>query len=194
MVEKQELSDGLITLRTYKEEDIPAVCEAVRESIETLKPWMGWCSEAYSIEDAEIFVKSCDENWEKGRMYDFGIFEVSSGRFLGGCGLNKVGNYTNQLNMGYWVRRSEMGKGYVPRAVKLLIPWAFENTGIYRLEISAGVENKASQRVAQKVGAKREACLRSYVDVRGEAMDCYVCSIIPEDLTGISKENTKDKC
>lgn len=190
---KPELSDGIINLRAYKKADALIIYEAVRESIEMLKPWMGWCSEWYELKDTEDYLKICKEGWEKGRMYDFGIFSASDGRFLGGCGLNRVGNYSHQLNMGYWVRRSEMGKGYASRAAKLLTLWAFENTGICRLEISAGVENKASQRVAQKAGAKREALLRSYVDVRGKAMDCYVCSITPKDLPEVLGKSIGNK-
>ena len=41
----QELTDGEIILRTYREGDADALYEAVRESIAEVSLWLPWCHE-----------------------------------------------------------------------------------------------------------------------------------------------------
>ena len=43
-------------------------------------------------------------------------------------------------------------------------------------------ENLASQRVAEKAGFRREALLRSYVELKGRRRDVYMYALLREDL------------
>jgi len=94
---------------------------------------------------------------ETGTMYDFAI--VSNGRFAGGCGINHINAQDRVANLGYWIRTSCTGQGIATSAVKLLVAWAFANTGLNRIEIVVAVDNHRSQRVAERVGAHQDAIL-----------------------------------
>ena len=63
-------------------------------------------------------------------------------------------------------------------AVKLAYQWAMENTNLIRLEILIAVENHASLRVAEKVGALREGMLRKRLLLHDEAHDAVMFSLI----------------
>ena len=84
-------------------------------------------------------------------------------------------------NLGYWVRSSLAGRGIAAAAVRKLAPWAFEHTAVNRLEIVAAVANVRSQRVAEKVGAHRDAVLRKRALLRGAPTDAVLFSILRPD-------------
>lgn len=62
-----------------------------------------------------------------------------------------------------------------------LISWTFANTTQNRVEIVAAVDNVRSQRVAEKVGAYRDAVLRKRVMVRGLPSDAVLYSVVRPD-------------
>src|SRR6188768_468958 len=103
-------SDG-IGIRRYRMEDVDSLFEAARESVRELMVWMPWCSENYSRADSEAFVRTRESDWEAGAQYSFVIYETTSGRFLGGVGLNFINRIHQFANLGYWVRSSQTRRG-----------------------------------------------------------------------------------
>ncbi len=177
-----ELSDGTILLRPYREGDAAALYEAVRESIAEVSPWLPWCHENYSIEESREFVSTRGKSATDGEWYSFGVFEKESGKFLGGVGLNFINRVHMMANLGYWVRSSSVGRGVATTATRLAARFGFEELGLHRIEIVAAVGNIASQRVAEKAGAVREAVLRKRLLIRGESQDAVMFSLVPEDM------------
>jgi RimJ/RimL family protein N-acetyltransferase len=84
--------------------------------------------------------------------------------------------------LGYWVRISRTRQGIASRVAVLLAHYAFEHLGLVRVEIVVAVGNRASQRVAQKVGAVREGILRNRMVVGENVYDAVMYSLIPQDL------------
>jgi len=105
------------------------------------------------------------------------VMESDNGLYLGGCGLNRINSEHRCANLGYWVRSSRVGQGIATRAVKLLAEWAFSHTDLVRLEILSAVDNKPSQRVAEKAGAVREGVLRRRLQSHGVWHDAVVFAI-----------------
>ena len=182
---KTEFTDGRITIRPYLEADIPRLFEAVRESVAELSAWLPWCTPAYSLKDSTEFIMTCPTNWKQGEHYSFLIEEAGDGRFLGGVGLNFINRLHNFANVGYWVRSSATGQGVAGAAVRLAAGFGFRELGFSRLEILAAVGNVASQRVADKAGARREGILRKRLQLHGEALDAVLFSLVAEDLAHI---------
>jgi RimJ/RimL family protein N-acetyltransferase len=58
--------------------------------------------------------------------------------------------------------------------------------GFNRLEILVSEHNPASQRVAQKSGAKLEGILRNRLVLAGRPHNAFVYSLVSGDLTGDS--------
>jgi RimJ/RimL family protein N-acetyltransferase len=158
---------------------------AVRESINELSVWMPWCHAQYSIDETAAFVRSREEEWEKGEDFSFVIRESDSGLLLGGVGLNFRNRMHNFANLGYWVRSPFAGRGVATAAVRLAAQFGFKEIGLQRVEIVVAVGNLASQRVAGKAGAKREGILRRRLLLRGEPLDAVMFSLVPEDLGGL---------
>jgi RimJ/RimL family protein N-acetyltransferase len=153
---------------------------AARESTADVFPWMAWCHAQYSAEEAGAWVHLTREARLKGTAYDFAIVDAD-GRYAGGCGINNINVTSAVANLGYWVRSSAAGRGVAPAALLLLIPWVFQHTELHRLEIVAAVGNVRSQRVAEKVGAHRDAVLKKRTLVEGKPADAVLFSVLRPD-------------
>ena len=69
---------------------------------------------------------------------------------------------------GYWVKREARGRGVATAALRLMIAYAFEQVGVERLELMTETPNVPSQRLAEKLGFRREGVARAYLASRGE--------------------------
>jgi RimJ/RimL family protein N-acetyltransferase len=70
----------------------------------------------------------------------------------------------------------------MPRALRLIARWAFEELELVRVELCTDVANHASQRAAEKAGFAREGILRQRLEVKGRRSDCVIFSLLPRDL------------
>ena len=182
MISGLELTDGNILVRPLRSDDVRPLYEAARESIPEVSPWLPWCHENYAIEETEAFIASRPRADANDEWYSFGIFERQSGRFLGGVGLNFINRVHQMGNLGYWVRTSAVGNGVASRGARLVAQFGFEQLGLHRIEILAAAPNVASQRVAEKLGARREGVLRRRLLLHGTSRDAVLFSLVPEDL------------
>ena len=169
-----------VRIRPYTLDDVDALYEAGRESIEHMHPWMPWCHPEYSREEALDWVTENCRQFEAGEVYSFIVVDAD-GRFLGGCGLNNLNGQHHYANLGYWLRASALGKGIATQAVRLLRDYVLDNTEFDRLEIIVAVDNADSHRVAERVGAVREGVLREAILLHDQRHDAVIYSLLRSD-------------
>jgi RimJ/RimL family protein N-acetyltransferase len=178
---RTELSNDVVKIRRYCADDIPLLFEAARESINELSAWVSWCHPNYTMEDSRSFVLSRETAWNQKTVFAFAVFDVSSNLFLGGVGVNQINCNHNFANLGYWVRSSQTGRGVATAATLLAAEFGFEELELNRIEILTAIENMASQRVAEKAGAKKEGILRSRLLLHNRPHDVVIYSLIVAD-------------
>ena len=176
------LGDGHIGLRQFTLEDVPALFNAIRESMTQLSAWMVWAHPHYSMQDTQSFVMKCGAGWEKGEQYSFAIVDVHDGEFLGSVGLSAVNRAHSFANLGYWVRTRKTRHGVATSATRMAARFSFETLELNRVELLVPTANLASQRVAEKAGAKREGLLRKRLRLNGIGHDAFVYSFVEEDF------------
>ncbi|MGB9180790.1 MAG: GNAT family N-acetyltransferase [Pyrinomonadaceae bacterium] len=176
-------TEGAITIRPYRADDVNELYEAIRESIAEIGAWMEWAHPNYSLEESAAWVNSREEAWTKQSEYSFVITDTESGAFFGAVGLNQFNRTHPIANLGYWVRTSATGRGAASTAARLIARFGFEELHLERIEIVAAVGNHASQRVAEKTGAQREGVLRKRLMLYGKPHDAGMFSLVAEDLT-----------
>src|SRR5262245_8478716 len=86
------------------------------------------------------------------------------------------------VELGYWAAPEARGQGHIPRAVRLLAKWTFEQLRVPRVQLGTFPGNRPSERVAEKLGFASEGVLRSYLDQRGERRDVRMWSLLPGEL------------
>lgn len=181
---RQELSDQTIRLRRPGPDDADRMFEAVRESITNadLLPWMPWCHEGYSRDEAREWVAAREAAWNAEQEFDFIIEDAETGQYLGMCGFNRIDKHRRCANLGYWVRSSRTGRGVAPAAVRLLVRFGFEDLDLERIELTVAVENTRSLAVARKTGAVREGVLRSLLPLKDRRHDAVLFSFVRGDI------------
>lgn len=174
------LHTGRFLLRPFKMADAPAFAAAVRESADSLGPWMGWAHAAYSRDEARSWIAFCDAARAAGHAHEFGIFLDDGETLVGGAGLNQFNTTHAFCNLGYWVRASQQRQGAALAAVQALTLHAFEALKLSRVEIVIADGNLPSIAVARKAGAVHECLARKRLQLRGCAVDAHVFSLVPD--------------
>lgn len=180
-------SDGVITIRPFESEDVPNFFATVRASAEVLGRWMPWCHADYSMDEAKAWLATCQAAWSQGASYPFLIIGPESHEVMGSVDINQINRDHNFGNIGYWVASAYSGKGIATAAVKLVTQFGFTEASFARLEIVTQVENIASRRVAEKVGAKLECIARNRLVGWGKSHDAAVYSLIPADAAELDR-------
>jgi RimJ/RimL family protein N-acetyltransferase len=178
---RTELSDGTIRIRAYEPGIELAVLEAAQESIREVGPSMGTWQEGATFERAARHVAASIQAWHAGTWYDFAISRVGSPAFLGRVGLDRI-TTSGTANVGYRVRTGHTGQGIATVAVWLIAQFAFEDLGLQRLELLIALDNPASRRVAEKVGATLEGVLPAGPHGDGELQHDSYCFALTRGL------------
>ncbi len=163
------LEDGEVAVRPLVEADAAAVAAAARDP---LVPYYTSVPEGYTEEHALEFIARGGNN--------FAIVHAETDEVFGVIGFLLLDH--SRGHFGYWVGKEARGRGVATRALRLVTRWAAEEHGLARLQLIVEPENLASIRVAEKAGFRREARLRSYIELRGARRDVYMYSLLREDL------------
>ncbi len=148
-----------LLVRAPLTEDAPALVEALRESYEDLWPWLPWARELPDLEEAAARLGAARERYLADQDYWLMLLRRRDGLLLGGSGLHPRGEEGRRLEIGYWIRSSCAGRGYVGEAVRGLVAFGRRHLAARRLEIRTARENGRSVRVAERCGFRLETVL-----------------------------------
>jgi len=178
------LNDGVVMLRPLRADDAFSMYEAVRESLDDLKPWMSWAHDGYQQNETVDWITVARARWSDGSYFGFAITDAKDELFLGGCSLSHIHPLYHFCNLGYWIRSGQRGRGFAGRATLLAARFAIERLKLVRVEIVIAVGNEASLKVADKIGAHREGVLHNRMVIGTEVRDAVMYSLLPSDLNG----------
>ena len=139
---------------------------------------MAWASSS-SLENATEYVRRAEAGWTEWNSWAFVIF--FGDEVAGAMGLDRYDELWKLCNLGYWVRTDLAGRGIATEAGRAALDFAFERVGVNRVELTAAVDNVASQRVAEKLGFRREGMKREGTMVDGRGVDCYLYGLLASD-------------
>lgn len=174
------LTDGVVTLRAHSEDDVQALYEQATDS-EMLR----WTTvpDPSTLDTAKEF--ACDvipAGWRSGREWAFAVDapdEDGAMRFVGTVSLRDEGQRRAEVAFGAhpWSR----GRGYVVRALELLLDWGFRERGLSTVIWWAHKGNWASRKVAWRLGFSFDGTVRQWLTQRGELYDGWVGALTSAD-------------
>ncbi len=178
----EELRGERIVVRPYREGDAQALFEAVAESRDHLRPWLPFADEHQSVEESRDWIIHQVANWILREDLILSIWDAATGRFLGGTGLHPHSWEIGYFEIGYWIRASAEGHGYISEAVRLLTDYAFNVLTTNRVEIRCDELNVRSAAVPQRLGYVLEGRLRNLADAAGGRLrTTLIYSLTPVD-------------
>lgn len=154
------LETSRLWLRAPRVEDAAALREAIAESFAELHRWMDWATEIPSVEAERQIMRARAAAHRAGEELTFLIWARDGNGLLGACGLPRIDWDERCFEIGYWIRTTGVGCGYVTEAAVRLARLGFEELGARRMEIRTSTLNRRSAAVAERAGFGLERTLR----------------------------------
>lgn len=158
-------TDRLI-IRPLQPGDGSGLNAAILESYEELEPWIPWATNRPTVADSEEVARRAFAKWilrEDLRMVILARnnVDVNTPKILGEIGLHRVNWRLPSFEVGYWLRNSAVGQGYVSEAVKAVTKFCFVQLKAKRVEAKCNTENTRSLAVLKKLGFDAEGVLKN---------------------------------
>ncbi len=151
-------ADDIIELAPPSMDLVDEFHAALVESFEEHAKYLKWAESDPDISmTASNMADAIARFHRKEQELRFIVLRRSNRRILGCIGLILRDLAIPYFEIGYWVRSSESGKGYISRAVNLIEQFAVNEFCVRRLEIKMSTSNLASRRVAERAGFTLEA-------------------------------------
>ena len=130
----------------------------------------------YTMDDAVRFVEMAAAKDPKT------IFAIQyKGDYVGNISLTPGSDvYRKSAEIGYFIGEPFWNKDIVTKAVKLITRYGFENMDIVRIHTGIFEYNKASQRVLEKCGFRKEGIFTKSICKKGELYDEIRYALIRE--------------
>lgn len=170
-----------LTIREVREGDGKAIYDAKKESLDDLKPWMGWAQcekDDLSVEEGEVTCRKKAADFLRRDELMMLAFDKKSGELVGCTGFHNIDWDIPRLEIGFWVRSSRSGKGFATEITKALSLYAFKALGANCVGITHSVGNMASQKVIEKCGFEYEGTLRRDTKVGDKLYDSMFYSLL----------------
>ncbi|MEU6465728.1 GNAT family N-acetyltransferase [Streptomyces sp. NPDC046976] len=160
-----EASPGL-WLRRWSEGDARAVLTAFADPLmreQAREP-------VVSPGDAGRWLAGQRERWRAGTAFAFAAVDEED-TVLGQVAVSAIDRRHSTGWVSYWTTRAARGGGVASGACRSLARWAFDDAGLFRLELGHRVNNPASCRVARAAGFAVEGLQRQKLEYDGVRHD-----------------------
>jgi len=169
-----ELRDGDLLLRPWAHDDVGGLVAGCNDP--EIAHWIPLIPHPYTEADAREFLGG------DVAPAEYRLAMTLGERIVGGIGMG-VNEHEYRGTLGYWVAASARGQGLCTRALRLLSRYGLDELALQRLELITDPDNVASQRVAEKVGYRREGVLRAHLrHPDGRVRDSVMFSLLPGEL------------
>ncbi|UNB45927.1 GNAT family N-acetyltransferase [Staphylococcus coagulans] len=149
------------------------ILEVIQQNRGHLRRYLNWVDEVTTVEVERKFLEVMLTQVAKGEALLYLIFDEN--QFIGMVDLHAFDKEKRKAEVGYWLAEAKIKRGIVTRVVKKLCDIAFEDLTLNKLELRANVENKGSNRIAEKVGFRWVGVKRDdeYIDHQYRDMNYY---------------------
>jgi RimJ/RimL family protein N-acetyltransferase len=117
---------------------------------------------------------------ERGLMAAYVIEDLRDSSILGGTNFHHFDPMRDVIEVGYWLFVESRGRGVATRMVDAMVEYALAH-GIVRIEAHVRPENRASERVLERLGFAREGIKRRYLHHEGKRVDATLFALVADD-------------
>ena len=146
-------------------------------------PYPTWNSRA----DGEAWYDRMASLQAAGEAHQLVVVEKSSQSPIGSCLLFNHDESSQRAELGYVLGHQYWGRGLMAEALRALLDCTFGPMALRRLEAEVNPANRASTRLLEGIGFKREGLLRQRWVVQGEAYDVAVYGLLGEEYRADSR-------
>lgn len=175
-----ELTGERVIVRPHRLDDFDEMWDAIQQSRDELRPWLPFADQTQ--EQLRDWLARIVAKWITREMLGMAIIERETGQLVGNIGLMVRGWDIGSFEIGYWLRTSAAGHGYMSEAVRLVTDFALDHLDANRVMIRCDAENARSAAVPQRLGFTLEGRMRQdFAAPNGAIRDTLVFSLIRDD-------------
>jgi RimJ/RimL family protein N-acetyltransferase len=174
------LTDGVVTLRAHTPDDVEALHEQASDAV-----MLQWTTVPHpsTLETARQFATEViPDGWRSDREWAFAVEapdDTGRQRFVGTVSLRN--EHEKRAEIAYGSHPWARGRGYVVRALELLLDWGFREHDLRTVIWWANKGNWASRKVAWRLGFSFDGTVRQWLPQRGELHDAWVGALRSTD-------------
>jgi ribosomal-protein-serine acetyltransferase len=171
--------DNELQLRLLESKHAHALFELVDHNRLSLREWLPWVDATTSAEHVKDFIIACLQQFSNNKGFQCGIFY--RGQLVGAIGFHVIDWANKKTSIGYWLATDFQGHGIMTRSCKALVHYAFQDMGLKRLEIKAGIHNLKSRAIPERLGFSLEGVLRQSQLLKDHYIDLAVYGMLEEE-------------
>lgn len=161
----QEFYDLIQENSSYIEDHFPILVDAIRNP-----------------EEGEIYVRRALAKWLTQKEFTFGIWRVDEADMIGYLHFRNIDWQTPRAEISYFLHQNHAGKGLMTEVMSRMIQFSFRQLKLNKLVLKTLIDNYNSQRLARKVGFRREGDLRhEYRKASGTLLDVMLFGLTREE-------------
>jgi len=147
-----------LELRPLNLRDAKALFALVEANRERLRRWLPWPDANRCVLDSRAYILRVRAHARAGVGQSFGLWW--QGTLVGIAGFVWIDAANRSAGIGYWLASEAEGHGLMTAAVKALLNHGFQALKLNRIEIRAGVRNRRSRAIPERLGFRHEGTLR----------------------------------
>jgi ribosomal-protein-alanine N-acetyltransferase len=175
-----------LVLRPPRTSDVPEVRRVLRANSTHLRPWSvapAPGEDPASLTSVSRAVLRQRREWKRGQSFVlFVSLREDEARVIGRVTLGGIlrGAFQNAY-LGYWIDAEQQGRGLMTEAVRATTTFAFGAAALHRVQAAVMPSNKASLRVLEKAGYRREGSAARYLCIAGAWEDHVLFAVTTEE-------------
>jgi ribosomal-protein-serine acetyltransferase len=147
-----------LELRPLRLRDARALFALVDANRNRLRRWLPWPEANRSLQDSRAYILRVRAQAKLGAALPFGLWW--RGSLVGVAGFVWIDPANRSAAIGYWLTQDVEGRGLMTAAVSALLRHGFRALKLNRIEIRAGVRNRRSRAIPERLGFRHEGTLR----------------------------------
>ncbi len=147
-----------LELRPLRLRDARALFALVDANRGRLRHWLPWPDANLTVFDSRAYILHVRAQARLGAALPFGLWW--KGSLVGVAGFVWIDPANRSAGIGYWLAQDVEGRGLMTAAVSALARHGFHSLKLNRIEIRAGVRNRRSRAIPERLGFRHEGTLR----------------------------------
>jgi RimJ/RimL family protein N-acetyltransferase len=167
-----------LALRHLGPEDAPSVFRY--RSLPEVRRFQAW--EPASLAEVETVLRSNPEDADvPGTWLQLALDRREDGEMLGDCGIHFPPGDRAQAEVGITVAPEHQGRGYAVEALGAVLNFLFDTLRKHRVHASVDPDNRASIRLLERLGMRREGHLVESLWFRGRWADDVLFALLDRE-------------
>jgi ribosomal-protein-serine acetyltransferase len=189
LVLRFELADDR-WMRLLESSDAQELFELIDANRAHLARWMPFVGQTRGVGDSLAFISSARRQLAENRGMQMAI--LCGERIVGVAGFHRIDWASRSTSIGYWLAESHQGAGTMTLAAGALVDHGFRVLELSRVEIRAGVENRRSRAIPERLGFHEEGVLRAAERIGSRVIDHVIYAMSATEWELLSPARERD--